>query len=463
MCVEGCTNGCRLHECEGRDPHCERHWVHACAGEFASRRARPTRSTATLHAAHRQLTRAQGYSAMHGTVAAVWSPMVCQLGQFPAHTPRFARGLMFSSARSCSSRTRSRRTMNSCSMFDSPAAAAASAFAGLSVHPVSAAPTPAFARAVAASLQPAPTAASAAAAPPAFALAPTPAAMRQRATHHSPPLHSISGKQCPVKREPSSNGSPAASAAADAAAEPTEAILGRILDLEELDTNMYRGYSPEVPRWGRVYGGQTCSQALVASCRTVDAKFIVHSLHAYFLRPGDDDLPIVYYVERLRNGSTFASRRVTALQKGQAIFAMMVSFQVEENGVEHQRTMPDVPPPESIKSLMETYVRSPHPSIHPSAALQPSSCRASHPCRFRGLPSAELTPSPLFALLVLLLVFVSLLCHRRRRCETPAWRRVCVPVWSAACRCPSPSTCVVACPRASRSACRETNQSKGHG
>ena len=103
------------------------------------------------------------------------------------------------------------------------------------------------------------------------------------------------------------------------------------------------------------YGGQTVAQALVASCRTVAPQFVVHSLHSYFLRPGDDDLPIIYFVERLRNGATFASRRVTALQRGQAIFAMTVSFQTPEQGREHQQPMPAVPPPETIKSLMESY------------------------------------------------------------------------------------------------------------
>ena len=93
----------------------------------------------------------------------------------------------------------------------------------------------------------------------------------------------------------------------------------------------------------------------MASCRTVAPQFVVHSLHSYFLRPGDDDLPIIYFVERLRNGATFASRRVTALQRGQAIFAMTVSFQTPEQGREHQQPMPTVPPPESIKSLMESY------------------------------------------------------------------------------------------------------------
>jgi len=204
-------------------------------------------------------------------------------------------------------------------------AAAAAAVPGLSARPVAAAAaSQAYARAVAASSVPAKR---------------TP----------SPPLSSFSPKQCPQARE-----APAPSPTDDPL-QQTEAVLAKVLDLEELDVNMYRGYNPEVPKWGRVYGGTTISQALASACRTVDPRFIVHSLHAYFLRPGDDDLPIIYYVERLRNGSSFASRRVTALQKGAAIFAMMASFQTEEGGLEHQRPMPEVPPPESIKSLMDTY------------------------------------------------------------------------------------------------------------
>jgi len=139
-------------------------------------------------------------------------------------------------------------------------------------------------------------------------------------------LASISCKQCPERQMRAPSG--------DSENQQIEAVLTKILELEEIDTNMYRGVSPAAPRWGRVYGGQTVAQALVASCRTVPSLFVVHSLHSYFLRPGDDDLPIIYFVERLRNGATFASRRVTALQRGQAIFAMNVSFQKE---------MPQVP------------------------------------------------------------------------------------------------------------------------
>src|SRR5262249_20320665 len=109
------------------------------------------------------------------------------------------------------------------------------------------------------------------------------------------------------------------------------------------------------PRWGRIFGGQTCGQALVACCRTVDPRFVVHSMHAYFLRPGDDNHPILYYVERLRNGKSFASRRVTPQQKWVETFSANVSFQTAEEGVEHAAAMPDVPAPESVPSLMDYY------------------------------------------------------------------------------------------------------------
>lgn len=131
--------------------------------------------------------------------------------------------------------------------------------------------------------------------------------------------------------------------------------LLKILELEELDPNLYRGFSPSFPRWGRIYGGQTVAQSLVAAFRTVESHLFVHSLHAYFLRAGNDDLPILYHVERLRDGSSFSSRRVTALQKGHAIFTMSVSFQRMEQGLEHQDAMPKVPEPENVPCLLDTY------------------------------------------------------------------------------------------------------------
>ena len=129
-----------------------------------------------------------------------------------------------------------------------------------------------------------------------------------------------------------------------------EALL-EILDLEPLEENLFRGRSPQVG-WQRVFGGQVIGQALVAGARTVEGR-AVHSLHAYFMRPGDPEVPIIYSVERMRDGRSFSTRRVVATQHGHAIFTMAASFQVEEDGLEHQIPMPDVPPPEKLPSEAE--------------------------------------------------------------------------------------------------------------
>jgi acyl-CoA thioesterase-2 len=124
-----------------------------------------------------------------------------------------------------------------------------------------------------------------------------------------------------------------------------------ILDIEKLDVNLFRGVSPQVG-WQRVFGGQVIGQALVAAYRTVDDR-IAHSLHGYFLRPGDPSVPIIYEVDRIRDGGSFSTRRVVAVQHGQAIFSMGVSFHRHEEGLVHQMKMPDVPPPESLPSEAE--------------------------------------------------------------------------------------------------------------
>jgi acyl-CoA thioesterase-2 len=123
--------------------------------------------------------------------------------------------------------------------------------------------------------------------------------------------------------------------------------LLRILDLEPLEHNLFRGRSPE-EGWQRVFGGQVLGQALVAASRTVPASRTAHSLHAYFLRAGDPSIPIIYEVDRIRDGKSFATRRVVAIQHGHAIFSMSASFQVEEGGLDHQMPAPDVPPPEAL-------------------------------------------------------------------------------------------------------------------
>ena len=128
-------------------------------------------------------------------------------------------------------------------------------------------------------------------------------------------------------------------------ASAVETLLS-ILDLEQLEHNLYRGLSPQVG-WQRVYGGQVIGQALVAASRTVEDRPI-HSLHGYFLRPGDPAVPIVYEVDRIRDGRSFTTRRVVAIQHGRAIFSMSASFQVVEQGLNHQIDMPDVPPPEEL-------------------------------------------------------------------------------------------------------------------
>src|SRR6201991_2831324 len=120
-----------------------------------------------------------------------------------------------------------------------------------------------------------------------------------------------------------------------------------ILDLEQLEVNLFRGRSPQ-SRWQRVFGGQVIGQALVAASRTVEPQRQPHSLHAYFLLGGDPKVPIIYEVDRIRDGKSFTTRRVVAIQHGEAIFTMAVSFHRDEPGMSHQAPMPDVPAPEQL-------------------------------------------------------------------------------------------------------------------
>jgi len=120
-----------------------------------------------------------------------------------------------------------------------------------------------------------------------------------------------------------------------------------ILDLEPLERNLFRGLSPQVG-WQRVFGGQVIGQALVAANRTVAQERHAHSLHAYFLRPGDPAVPIIYEVDRIRDGRSFATRRVVAIQHGEAIFSMSASYHVAEEGLSHAIDAPDVPGPEEL-------------------------------------------------------------------------------------------------------------------
>jgi acyl-CoA thioesterase-2 len=125
-----------------------------------------------------------------------------------------------------------------------------------------------------------------------------------------------------------------------------------ILELEQLEVNLFRGISPDEERQ-RVFGGQVAGQALVAAGRTVEPSHHVHSLHAYFLRPGDPRIPIVYDVDRIRDGHSFITRRVVAIQHGRAIFNLSASFHIEEQGPEHQYPMPDAPDPETLPTIRE--------------------------------------------------------------------------------------------------------------
>src|SRR5450755_2509072 len=123
-----------------------------------------------------------------------------------------------------------------------------------------------------------------------------------------------------------------------------------LLELEQLEVNLFRGVSPDEDRQ-RVFGGQVAAQSLMAAGRTVESGR-PHSLHAYFLRPGDPSVPILYEVDRIRDGRSFTTRLVVAIQHGRAIFNMSASFHVDKPGLTHQVPMPEVPPPESLESLV---------------------------------------------------------------------------------------------------------------
>ena len=130
------------------------------------------------------------------------------------------------------------------------------------------------------------------------------------------------------------------------------AKLLELLELEPLEHNIYRGQNRDLGT-GRVFGGQVFAQALVAARRTVEEGREAHSVHGYFLREGDLSTPIVYFVDRPRDGRSFTSRRVTAIQHGEAIFHLSASFHVVESGIDHQMPMPDVPAPETLPSELD--------------------------------------------------------------------------------------------------------------
>jgi acyl-CoA thioesterase-2 len=135
--------------------------------------------------------------------------------------------------------------------------------------------------------------------------------------------------------------------------QPVVDRLVALLDLERIEENIFRGVSPaESPV--RVFGGQVAGQSLVAAGRTVPADRHVHSLHSYFLRPGDPSIPIVYEVDRTRDGRSFTTRRVVAVQRGKPIFSLSASFQIDEQGIDHADAMPEVPDPETLPTYGES-------------------------------------------------------------------------------------------------------------
>ncbi|MCA6297695.1 MAG: acyl-CoA thioesterase II [Phenylobacterium sp.] len=137
-----------------------------------------------------------------------------------------------------------------------------------------------------------------------------------------------------------------------------------LLDLETLDTDLFRGFNPPFET-RRIYGGQVVAQSLAAAYRTIEGRDC-HSLHCYFIRPGNPKLPILFQVDRARDGGSFSVRRVVAIQNGKQIFNLAASFQVPETGFEHQLSMPDAPPPESLKNEEE---------LRAEAGLDPSTRR----------------------------------------------------------------------------------------
>jgi acyl-CoA thioesterase-2 len=164
--------------------------------------------------------------------------------------------------------------------------------------------------------------------------------------------------------------------------------LLQLLELEKLEVNIYRGQNRDLGT-GRVFGGQVFAQALVAARRTVDEPREAHSVHGYFLRSGDLKAPIVYFVDRPRDGGTFTSRRVTAIQHGDAIFQLSASFHIEEPGLDHQVPMPQVQDPDSIKPELE--------QVREHAAVLPPELRTvltqDRPIDFRS-PQSHLPGGP---------------------------------------------------------------------
>ena len=167
--------------------------------------------------------------------------------------------------------------------------------------------------------------------------------------------------------------------------------LRSVLELERIEDNLYRGQSYRTP-WGRVFGGQVLAQSIHAAQLTVPEDRILHSMHAYFLLAGDIDLPIVYDVEHVRDGGSYTTRRVKAIQKGRPIFTVQASFQKAEEGLSHCVEMPDVPPPEGLQSDREIgeLLRETAPELYKiSRTERPIECRPVRGAEQYTAPSSE--------------------------------------------------------------------------
>ena len=167
-----------------------------------------------------------------------------------------------------------------------------------------------------------------------------------------------------------------------------------ILDLETIDTNLFRGTNEK--RFGaRLFGGQVLAQALTAAGNTVAAERQCHSLHAYFLRPGDASVPVVYSVDRIRDGGSFTTRRIVAIQHGEAIFSMDASFQVAESGLSHQIEMATYPDPDDLEDDMDVARRFPdvQPASGWSTRERPFDLRSVYPA---DAPSQESNQNPVW-------------------------------------------------------------------
>lgn len=166
--------------------------------------------------------------------------------------------------------------------------------------------------------------------------------------------------------------------------------LVELLTLEPIEENLFRGRSQDLG-FRQLFGGQVLGQSLSAASQTVEPDRHVHSLHGYFLRPGDAGLPVVYLVDRVRDGGSFSTRRVTAVQKGKPIFTCSASFQYDEEGFEHQRSMPDIVGPENLPSELELLTQRAH--LIPEAMRDKFLCPK--PIQFRPVTAEDpYNPTP---------------------------------------------------------------------